>query len=56
LTFITAKDCKGKDAMLRKEETNIGYYVVGENLTPFYGTDWYNYNLTISNQKQDAFE
>ncbi|MEL7589091.1 MAG: restriction endonuclease PLD domain-containing protein [Prolixibacteraceae bacterium] len=30
------------------------YYVVGENQTPFYGTKWNNYNLTISNQKQEA--
>jgi hypothetical protein len=31
-----------------------GLYVVGENLTPFYGTEWNNYNITIANQKQDA--
>jgi HKD family nuclease len=30
------------------------FYVVGENLTPFYGTEWNNYNITITNQKQDA--
>lgn len=30
------------------------YYVVGENLTPFYGTEWNNHNITITNQKQDA--
>ncbi len=30
------------------------YYVVGENLTPFYGSDWNNYNITISNQKQEV--
>jgi HKD family nuclease len=41
------------------EPTNIPndrfpYYVVGENLTPYYGRDWYKFNITISNQKGDA--
>lgn len=30
------------------------YFVVGENQTPFYGNEWSNRNITISNQKNDA--
>ncbi|MGI6320366.1 MAG: phospholipase D family protein [Bacteroidales bacterium] len=32
------------------------YYVVGENLTPFYGKDWNQYNITISNQKKEVLD
>ena len=30
------------------------YYVIGENLTPFYGQNWRNQNLTITNQKNEV--
>jgi len=31
-------------------------YAVGENLTPFYGKDWNQYNITISNQKKEVLD
>ena len=30
------------------------YYVVGENLTPFYGQEWSNYGIGISNLKTEV--
>jgi HKD family nuclease len=30
------------------------YYVIGENLTPFYGSEWHQHYLTIGNQKNEA--
>ena len=30
------------------------YYVIGENLTPFYGQEWSKYNIGISNQKDEV--
>ncbi len=30
------------------------YFVVGENLTPFYGQEWNKYNIGISNQKDEV--
>jgi HKD family nuclease len=30
------------------------YYIVGENLTPFYGSEWNNQGITISNQKNEV--
>lgn len=30
------------------------YYVVGENLTPYYGQNWNKQNITITNQKNDV--
>lgn len=32
------------------------YYVIGENLTPNYGREWSNQNLTITNQKNLVLE
>jgi hypothetical protein len=32
------------------------YYVTCENLTPYYGKDWSNHDITISNQKQAALK
>jgi hypothetical protein len=32
------------------------YYVIGENLTPFYGQDWNEYKIGISNQKNEVLE
>jgi hypothetical protein len=29
------------------------FYVVGENLTPFYGQNWNSQNITITNQKNE---
>ncbi len=29
------------------------YFVVGENLTPFYGQEWSSYNIGISNQRDE---
>ena len=39
-----------------KEKDRWPYYVVGENLTPFYGKEWCNHNITISNQKKEALD
>lgn len=30
------------------------YYVVGENLTPFYGKEWNKYDITITNQRKEV--
>ena len=30
------------------------YYVIGENLTPYYGKDWNQYDITVSNQKNEV--
>ncbi len=30
------------------------YFVVGENLTPFYGQEWSSYNIGISNQRDEV--
>lgn len=30
------------------------FYVIGENLTPFYGQEWSKYNIGISNQKDEV--
>jgi HKD family nuclease len=32
------------------------YYVVGENLTPFYGQEWSQYGIGISNQKTEVLD
>lgn len=32
------------------------YYVIGKNLTPFYGKNWNKYNITITNQKSEVIE
>lgn len=32
------------------------YFVVGENLTPFYGREWANYGIGISNEKTEVLE
>lgn len=32
------------------------YFVVGENLTPFYGSEWNNQNITITNQKNEVLK
>ena len=37
-----------------RDEDRWPYYVVGENLTPFYGKEWSKYDITISNQKHEA--
>jgi len=29
------------------------YYVIGENLTPFYGSEWQKHHLTITNEKNE---
>ncbi len=32
------------------------YYVVGENLTPFYGSEWNKQGITITNQKNEVLK
>ena len=32
------------------------YYVIGENLTPYYGQEWNKENITITNQKDEAIK
>jgi len=39
-----------------KENDRWPYYVIGENLTPFYGQEWSNYNIGISNQKDEVLK
>ena len=39
-----------------KKNDRWPYYVVGENLTPFYGQEWSNYGIGISNQKTEVLE
>jgi HKD family nuclease len=39
-----------------KDNTNkrFPYYVIGDNITPLYGGNWFNYNITISNQRDEV--
>ena len=39
-----------------KENDRWPYYVVGENLTPFYGQEWSKFNIGISNQKDEILK
>jgi HKD family nuclease len=43
-----------------KRTTNSGdrwkYFVIGENLTPFFGDQWHKQGLTITNQKAEAIQ
>lgn len=39
-----------------KKDDRWPYYVIGENLTPFYGQEWSQYGIGISNQKTEVLE
>ena len=39
-----------------KKNDRWPYYVVGENLTPFYGSEWNNHGITITNQKKEVLK
>lgn len=41
------------NVIVNKNNKRFPYYVVGDNMTPFYGGNWFNYNITISNQRDE---
>jgi hypothetical protein len=42
------------NVFIDKKNTRFPYYVIGENITPFYGGKWFEYNITISNQRDEV--